>query len=49
MKLAAIYGESIAPTVGGKEETDGWLNFVDAAVKRYGDKIKYWKICNTIK
>lgn len=45
-KLAAIYGESIAPPVGSKEETDAWLNFVEATVKRYGDKIKYWEIWN---
>jgi hypothetical protein len=45
-KLAAIYGESISPPVGSKEETDAWLNFVGATVERYGDKIKYWEIWN---
>jgi len=45
-KLAAIYGESIAPPVGSEEEMEAWLNFVEAAVKRYGDRITYWEIWN---
>ena len=31
-KLASIYGESPAPPVGSKEETDAWLNFVSASL-----------------
>jgi hypothetical protein len=45
-KLAAIYGESPAPPVGSQEEMDAWLNFVDAAIERYRDRITYWEIWN---
>ncbi len=45
-KLASIYGESPAPPVGSKEETDAWLNFVSASIERYKDKILYWEIWN---
>lgn len=35
----------LAPTQGSAS-MQGWLNFVDAAVVRYNDRVKYWDIWN---
>jgi len=37
--------QGLSPTPGSAS-MQGWLNFVDTAVVRYGDRVKYWDIWN---
>jgi len=44
-KLAAIYGDSPAPPLDDTTRA-AWLVFVEHAIKRYKDRIRYWEVWN---
>ena len=44
-RLAAIYGDQAAPPTD-EAGMKGWLVFVETAINRYKDRIKYWEVWN---
>jgi len=44
-RLAAIYGDSPAPPLDD-ETRAAWLVFVEKAIERYKDRIRYWEVWN---
>ena len=44
-KLAAIYGDSPAPPLDDATRS-AWLVFVEHAIERYKDRIRYWEVWN---
>ena len=44
-RLAAIYGDQAAPPTD-ENGLKGWLVFVETAIERYRDRIKYWEVWN---
>ena len=45
-KQAEIYGEGPAPPTNNEKAMAAWLRFVEAAVTRYKEKIRYWEVWN---
>ncbi len=45
-KLAEVYGYSPQPPTATPEAMQAWLNFVEAAISRYKDRIQYWEVWN---
>lgn len=45
-KQAEIYGERPAPPTNSPAAMAAWLQFVEATVTRYKDRIRYWEIWN---
>ena len=43
---AEIYGERPAPPTNNERAMAAWLRFVEAAIARYKDKIRYWEVWN---
>jgi polysaccharide biosynthesis protein PslG len=43
---AEIYGEHPAPPTNNDQAMAAWLRFVEAAITRYKDKIRYWEVWN---
>jgi hypothetical protein len=45
-ELAEIYGYFPQPPTVSEAAMQGWLTFVEAAINRYKDQVRYWEIWN---